>query len=703
MKYLAITQPTASWMLSNGSALRLLEESLPSLMREEALKKTILAVGSFRAAASPDGSVLGIWNKDYLTSLGEETWGFIRCSPPYGLLEHPDVMWEVFEREVTVINQRLRALLLDPSYYHRVDDAGVHSCIAGRGNDARKLRLLYCEGEVNAGSGSCRSIVCLGPEWQDQAFNDASRVAGNSLSGLARTANLLISGGPRRPVSETGVLRGLTSHFQSLAPQDRERSENVPTLEGPIAADEATGAYRLTFDEWMKADSPLTAAQRRIVESEDLQRQPVRIVGAAGSGKTLTMMLLAFSRLKRAEDNGEHPVLLYLCHNQAMKQMVWERFVDLGGARFMESTEPSLVVATLFDYSRRVLGEDDTPVIDADALETKAFQRSVVRDCIREVLARRATDVERSPLLSQVVKDDALLSVFSSFVSDEISVAIKGHELTRDEQTYVESERRLSRLHGNLDQNERRVLFDIFREYHREVFEGFEVFDADDLAMSLLHRLRAPIWEMRRRKKGYDFVFVDETQLFNENERRVFPLLTKRDVDFVPVVLALDEAQQIRSSVASGLGLLGIADIADEKLESIHRCSPEILRLAFFIIQRTTDLFGPDFPDFTDSSRSTIPSGASLSRPQLRQADGPLEAEVLAEIGSMRKRNIRQIAVVCHSERYWAPIENALRSSGLATFILSRRGDQAAGRGPMISLASPETVGRPWAVRNLMR
>ncbi|MDR3720620.1 MAG: hypothetical protein P4L00_03405, partial [Candidatus Acidoferrales bacterium] len=148
------------------------------------------------------------------------------------------------------------------------------------------------------------------------------------------------------------------------------------------------------------------------------------------------------------------------------------------------------------------------------------------------------------------------------------------------------SERRLSRLHGILNHDERNVLFDVFEAYRSEVFESYEMFDTDDLAVSLTARLTTPLWAMQRRKLGYDYVFVDETQLFNENERRIFPLLTRGNTSHVPVVLALDEAQQTRGVASAGLGLLGFDQLSDEALQSVHRSTHSILRLAFFVIQR---------------------------------------------------------------------------------------------------------------------
>jgi UvrD/REP helicase N-terminal domain len=336
------------------------------------------------------------------------------------------------------------------------------------------------------------------------------------------------------------------------------------------------------------------------LESDIADRQPLRIAGAAGSGKTLLMMLLAIRMLRRAERARQPLRVLYVVHNAAMQAKVWVRFITLGAASYLEDgANQVLEVRTLFEYSRVVLEVGETAVFDPDAQESKTFQAHVVSDSLRRVLKQQSEVVANSNLLSEVARNEELFAVFVGLTTDEISLAIKGHDLVNDRKTYVGSERRLSRLHGILNRDERNVVFDVFEAYRSQVFENYEMFDTDDLAVSLMARLTTPLWAMQRRKFGYDYVFVDETQLFNENERRLFPLLSRGNTSHVPVVLALDEAQQTRGAVSAGLGLLGFDQLSDEALESVHRSTQSILRLAFFVIQRTTDLFGSDFPDFT--------------------------------------------------------------------------------------------------------
>jgi hypothetical protein len=135
--------------------------------------------------------------------------------------------------------------------------------------------------------------------------------------------------------------------------------------------------------------------------------------------------------------------------------------------------------------------------------------------------------------------------------------------------------------------------------------------------------------------------------------------------------------------------------LSDEALESVHRSTQSILRLAFFVIQRTTDLFGSDFPDFTGTTQPVVPDTHPLAQtPGLVKA-GPdgVGAECVRQIQSLRRDNIRQIGIVCHAERYWDEINRALSAHRVPFVRLNQRGERLDTRGPLVAVARPETVG----------
>jgi len=511
-------------------------------------------------------------------------------------------------------------------------------------------------------------------------------------------ANQLVASNRQKELADPGMFSLLREVVRlHVRASDAPAAEGVEvSTAGPDIANKYA-SIGLSYDEWIKPHSPLSDVQRRILTSDAIETQPLRIVGPGGSGKTLLMQLLAVRRLRVAEEGGRSARVLYVVHNNAMAETVRQRFAILDPRIANRSEDVALEINTLAAYGQEELGLANAVVIDSDAQEAKKFQFEEVRNALRETFVREATVVTESALLTAIVQNEDLMRVFSILVMSEISTAIKGHGLESDKRKYVQSERSLSRLHGILKEDERALIYTAFQAYHRKVFEEYGVLDSDDIALSLLGKLRTPIWELKRSELAFDYVFVDETQLFNENERRVLPLLTKKKTSHVPIVLALDEAQNVYGQTTAGLATLGITDIASENLAAIQRSTREIVSLAFFVIQRTTDLFGPEFPSFTgigsglESSQQPLASPPRVERAGLH-AKG-IAKFVLKRIRDLRKENIRSIAVICHAEAFWPLLLSELEGSDLPLRILQARGEKLPNDAPVVVLTRPIHAG----------
>ncbi len=349
---------------------------------------------------------------------------------------------------------------------------------------------------------------------------------------------------------------------------------------------------------------------------------------------------------------------------------------------------------TLSSLARDYMQLEDQIVIDVDAEKTKEFQLETVKLALAETIECRGDLLDKagSHLMTVVKSNETVRDVFARLLMAEISVAIKAHELHEDRKRYVESERPLSRLHGALTMKEREFVYAVFESYHRQVFEEYQVLDSDDLAISLLGKLRTPIRQLKRRTEGFDYVMVDETQLFNENERRVFPLLTKGTRSYVPIALALDEAQESYGYTSAGLGVLGIDCIENETLPDSHRSTKPIVDLAFYLLQQTTDLFSADFPDFTAIGRSMAPlDHPAAAFPEVVEAGDEASNVgrfVARRVGELRRSNIRQIGVICHADIYWAILEGELkRSRDLPLQVLKQRGENLSPDQPIVVLS----------------
>ena len=474
MNYLAVTHETAKWLLAKKGLLRAVGDKLPRLASARELEKTVLSSGNVRATATADGRLLALWNRDYLSNTDNEAWGVIRLEGPYSLLSM--YLEEVFERQLEIISRRIEGLLLDGRWIHKNLGKGVHSCIAGRGTESRQYWVMYGEVTITTKAAEARAVVCLGPERGSAGFEAATRHDLAQLRQLARASNGLLTTASQRPVAASDPLVGLKP--ARVEPRVTDTPEPVaPALVVPVldsGRNEVNKflAERWSYDEWIAPSSSLTSTQRRILESAIFEQQPLRIRGAAGSGKTLLMMLLALRALRKAREEARPLRVFYLVHNGAMHEKVWMRFITLGGELFLDdAADQSLEVRTLFGYSRDVLEVSEGAVFDPDAQDSKNFQREMIIHALRAVLKTHTKTVDASGFLVDVTSSDDLFTVFAGLVTDEVSVAIKGHGLGTDQNTYVGSSRRLSRLHGVMGPREREFVFEVYKEYQRQVFE----------------------------------------------------------------------------------------------------------------------------------------------------------------------------------------------------------------------------------------
>lgn len=695
MNYFGITLRTAEWLLANNNYLTSFKKNLKSILNEKALANGVIAAGTFRVTSSDD-NVICFWNNDYLTGTDSEDWGFVRLNGELGILNVDEIYNEVVERCLYVITVRLQGYNFpDDRFIHRTPSENMHTCLSGRGENARKYSIGWYDDKVVTSKGNFHSLLIIGPSNIPglEYINTSLQKLRPILPRLIDLSNELLVKSRQRPLLDS-------KFFEELKPKLNVEDGDLPTgdkqLDKEINEDVRYASLTWGYDDWMKHESPLTSLQRDILGSDTILKQPLRIVGAAGTGKSLLMQLLVIKRLKEAEKVDMTLSILYVVHNSEMSHTITERFTSLGASKFLgENSSQKLIVKTLFEYACEELRLDDTMIMDKDATQTKMFQRYTVAECIDEIFQEQPEVFEKTDLLKKISESYELRDVFADIVTSEIGIGIKGRDLANDKRKYVESERPFTRFHGILTRDEREFVFNIFIKYNNKVNNENNLLDSDDIAISFLGTLKTPLWGLRRKKLAFDFVFIDETQLFNQNERQIFRFLTKTYETHLPIVIALDEAQEIRGSSSAGFGMLGIEHLANETLPNVHRCTEEILKLAFFVIQRTTDLFGSDFPDFTSTTRTLVKpkSGFNVKPLLIARNEFSLAHVIKKEISNLRKKDLRQIAVIVHPERYFKEIVRVLKTEKENITVAEKRGELIDPKKPIIYLSRPDLIG----------
>ncbi|MFG0841482.1 UvrD-helicase domain-containing protein [Pseudomonas sp. FYR_5] len=699
--YLALTQGMAEWLIPKIGVIERIHNTICEITKSpEIISGSIFIEGPFRLACNVDGTLLCLWHSDYLSGTGDESLALIKLTGNMSLFAEPAISKESFERSIYLANQRLQGLLVEGAFMHRKHDNNIHTLLAGRGTEARQYSLGYYDIIKGAEESSTRTLISAGPSDSFRAVVHAIKEEINNLPPLEQQANALINNSKlakSKPCSSLDKLAAsIKGYFEETPKQDDFFHSQVTTSESSITNDEVYKTLNFTYWDWLKIDSPLTEAQRRILTPDALDKNPIRILGPGGSGKTLLMQLLALSKVINCLDRGDECRILYIVHSEAMRSKVLQKFEILADKR-PELHLDHITVSTLSEYCRHKLGLELESILDPDATDAKNYQLDQILQALKEEKTAYQKHICESSLLTTVYTNKNLTDIFAKLVLAEISIAIKGHGYEQDRRKYVENERNLSRFHGILSKNERDFVFTLFEWYHHEVFEQYGALDPDDIALSLFGSIKTPVWRLRRKREGFDYIFVDEAQLFNENEKRLFSLLSNDTKPHIPIALALDEAQSFYGQSNAGLATLGIKDISNQSLDSIRRSTVEIAKLAFFVIQRSTNLFSSDFPDFTSiDSFHTPGKGKQFGKPSLEKEahDSPSFGRfILRRVREMRADNIRQIAIISHTETYWDQVESELAKSDLPFQVLRERGEKIKSDQPVVVLCRPAQVG----------
>lgn len=354
----------------------------------------------------------------------------------------------------------------------------------------------------------------------------------------------------------------------------------------------------LGYDKWKFL---LTNKQKEFVE-KDISG-PERLQGAAGTGKTLSMILRCIHLLKKYNEENKEINILYLTHSIATKNQIEEVFITnfQEYERFKDRaySNQTIAVTTLQEWCLSFLGGniDSSEYLDIDAQDSKELQLMYIEQSLENAMNN---DFESYKDICSTRFVDYFSEMFNSnkeelleLLQHEIAVTIKGRA-QEDFDSYI----LLPRIEHTIPvsashQGDLNFLFLIYESY-RKSLQAVNQFDSDDIAITTLQQLNTPIWRRRKQKDGLDCIFIDETHLFNINEISVFHHLLK-DPEKNNIIFVLDKSQAVGdrglndSILNSSLGITDKSD--DSKLRTVFRSAPQIVSLAFNILSSGASLF----------------------------------------------------------------------------------------------------------------
>lgn len=322
-----------------------------------------------------------------------------------------------------------------------------------------------------------------------------------------------------------------------------------------------------------------------------------RLEGAAGTGKTLSMVLRAIFLLKNNPDER----YVFVTHSKATKDHViqilknnYPQVDDLLCYNDEERNKP-LLVTTLQEWCIHFLGVylTETEYLDKDAQESKLLQLMYIEEAFDKVKNREWTTYQKicsSTFIDYIEKTDR--EFLLEMLQYEIATLIKGRS-DSDIDIYKQLERPTYSI-PCCNEHDKTMLYLIYKQYQKDL-EKINQFDSDDIILTALGQLNTPIWKRRRNKEGFNACFIDETHLFNLNELSIFHYLNKDDSKN-NIVFAIDKSQHIGERGILDDTMYSILNITEgckinNNYDIVFRSSPEIVNLAYNVLSSGASVF----------------------------------------------------------------------------------------------------------------
>lgn len=472
-----------------------------------------------------------------------------------------------------------------------------------------------------------------------------------------------------------------------------------------VSADRAVGREDFIYWPFEKQYKNLTDPQREVVDYVPLNA-PLRIEGAAGTGKTMSMIMRAYRLLERHQKEERPFSIAFFAHSQSTFQRDLDAFQNYpNSSRYLNEDSPQHIkFSTLSDYCANFASIPLTSLLERDAGDAKTYQLLLVENVLTKPEIIKKVRTFR-PLISQELRDmfdgkKTSPNALYTMLQHEFSVQIKGRTDSTIDKYY-----KIPSIPNGLPcttEKDKELVFFLFRAYQDELSADAS-FDLDDIVMEAMARLDAPIWRRDRAALGYDYIFVDEMHLFNINEQSIFHLLTKDlHQKEIPICFALDYSQAIgdRGDVSADNIELDFGAPTRKNYHTVFRSSPQITDFCTSIAASGVLMFREQFSNpYHETHSNFLPEDEAKSEvPALYEYDSDEEMlasldQHLQDIVRSLRCSPRDIAVIAFDSKFYSAqgMEDICRRTGRNFVSLSagQRNDKGAEN---YILASPYDV-----------
>lgn len=297
-------------------------------------------------------------------------------------------------------------------------------------------------------------------------------------------------------------------------------------------------------------DNILTKEQRIFVDKG--YDTPVRLKGAAGTGKTLALAAKIIKNAYDFEKKNCKKNLVFITHSSVNSQSVLDIIHSMDNLNLYSNFKNvKLKVISLYDLAQDLLNynlKDLTP-LSTDGREGRQLQfelfESILNLALKDIsfvkgmlgkCSKRFQDI----VLSSDERRRFILQTLNEFACILDAENIYAGSSTADKYLNGAREAWLMELESS---NERKVILYLHEQYKRDL-KSMNVLSMDQMIADFNRYLLSHEWNHIRDTNGYDAVFVDELHCFTKPERMIFHELFKgssrKSTDKLPLFMAYD-------------------------------------------------------------------------------------------------------------------------------------------------------------------
>ena len=333
-----------------------------------------------------------------------------------------------------------------------------------------------------------------------------------------------------------------------------------------------------TYEDWQHL---ISVSQKNILSLE--LSASIRIVGPAGSGKTLALCLRVVQISRDANVRSQGKKILVATHSWAMAERIDGILSILNGGVAPDHVTV-FPLQSLLQMHAGHIGQQRTEIIGDDSTDGRIRAIEIIRGIVGTgKLKREGLSSWISEALNSSEGSRARLDlVFNLY--EEISGVLSASSLALDDpdsiKTYLNGVRE-DWMPPFPTVADRGMVLNVYREFIRVLVDRASI-TTDQFVLDAIRVLETFTWRMRKETDGYDYIFVDELQLFDSQERSALELLG-RSRKGVPFITAEDPSQGVFAGLHSKRG--GVVD-ETVYLDTVHRFDKGIFDLINFIYQK---------------------------------------------------------------------------------------------------------------------